>query len=105
MFSCPYPRRLPSISAHTSPVTPQLISTTVPPAKSAMPILASQPVGAHTQCASGAYTSRDHMVKKINNAENFMRSAQLPVTTAGVIMAKLIWNIKNTLSGIVVGVA
>ena len=36
-------------------------------------------------------------------AENFIRSAQLPVTTAGVMMAKAIWNITNTLSGIVVG--
>ena len=36
-------------------------------------------------------------------AENFIRSAQLPVTTAGVMMAKAIWNMTNTLSGIVVG--
>ena len=46
--------RRPSMRAQTRPVTPQLISTTVPPAKSATPSWASQPVGPQTQCASGA---------------------------------------------------
>ncbi len=34
-------------------------------------------------------------------AENFMRSAKAPAMSAGVIMAKVIWNIMNTDSGIV----
>jgi len=38
-----------------------------------------------------------------SRAENFMRSAKAPVTTAGVMMAKAIWNSTNTLSGMVVG--
>jgi hypothetical protein len=36
-------------------------------------------------------------------AENFMRSTKAPVTTAGVMMAKAIWNMTNTLSGMVMG--
>jgi hypothetical protein len=34
-------------------------------------------------------------------AENFILSAKAPTTRAGVIMAKVIWNITNTVSGIV----
>ena len=34
-------------------------------------------------------------------AENFMRSAKAPTMSAGVMMAKVSWNIWNTLSGIV----
>ena len=40
-------------------------------------------------------------MKKISRPENFIRSAQLPVTTAGVMMANAIWNMMNTLSGMV----
>ena len=34
-------------------------------------------------------------------AENFMRSANAPVISAGVMIAKVIWNVMKTLSGIV----
>ena len=34
-------------------------------------------------------------------AENFIRSANAPVISAGVMMAKVIWKVMNTLSGIV----
>src|SRR3712207_422122 len=34
-------------------------------------------------------------------AENFMRSAKPPITSAGVITAKVSWNMTNTVSGIV----
>ena len=34
-------------------------------------------------------------------AENFIRSAKAPVISAGVMMAKVIWNIMNTDSGMV----
>ncbi|MNW71014.1 hypothetical protein D3C74_506040 [compost metagenome] len=37
----------------------------------------------------------------ISSAENFMRSAKAPVISAGVMMAKVIWNMMKTLSGIV----
>src|SRR4030095_8878163 len=51
-YSC----RLPTTMAATSAATPALTCTTVPPAKSSAPILASQPPP-HTQCALGAYTT------------------------------------------------
>src|SRR3546814_6600732 len=35
------------------------------------------------------------------SAENFMRSAKLPQISAGVMMAKVIWNVMKTDSGIV----
>ena len=38
-------------------------------------------------------------------AENFMRSANAPVISAGVMIAKVIWNVMNTVSGIVAGSA
>ncbi len=34
-------------------------------------------------------------------AENFMRSAKAPTISAGVMMAKVIWKVMNTVSGIV----
>ena len=34
-------------------------------------------------------------------AENFMRSAKAPAISAGVMMAKVIWNIMKTNSGMV----
>ena len=34
-------------------------------------------------------------------AENFIRSANAPTISAGVMMAKVSWNIWNTVSGIV----
>ncbi|MNN84823.1 hypothetical protein D3C81_2020290 [compost metagenome] len=36
---------------------------------------------------------------KISMAENFMRSAKAPTISAGVMMAKVIWKVMNTLSG------
>ena len=47
-YSC----RFPTTIAATSAATPALTCTTVPPAKSSAPILASQPPP-HTQCAIG----------------------------------------------------
>src|SRR4051812_5331943 len=49
---CGKPRRLPSTSAQTSAATPALTCTTMPPAKSMTPSLASQPPP-QTQCAMG----------------------------------------------------
>ena len=36
---------------------------------------------------------------KISMAENFMRSANAPTISAGVMMAKVIWKVMNTASG------
>ena len=38
---------------------------------------------------------------KSNTAENRMRSAKPPMTSAGVMIAKVIWNMKKRVSGIV----
>ena len=38
---------------------------------------------------------------KINRAENFIRSAKAPAISAGVMMAKVIWNAEKTYSGMV----
>ena len=38
-----------------------------------------------------------------SSAENFMRSANAPAISAGVMIAKVIWNITKTVSGMVVG--
>jgi len=42
---------------------------------------------------------------KITIAENFIRSANAPAIRPGVMMAKVIWNIMNTVSGIVFAVS
>ena len=49
MSSVPMPRRLPRTYAQTRPATPELMCTTVPPAKSTAPRPATQPVGLQTQ--------------------------------------------------------
>ena len=36
-----------------------------------------------------------------SRAENFIRSAKAPVISAGVMIAKVIWKVMKTLSGIV----
>jgi hypothetical protein len=40
-------------------------------------------------------------MEKASTAENRMRSAKPPMTSAGVMMAKVIWNMKNSVSGMV----
>ena len=61
------------------------------------------PAGCHTACATGEYTSNDQGTTKRIMAENFIRSATAPVISAAVMIAKVIWNIINTVSGMVVG--
>ncbi len=36
-----------------------------------------------------------------SRAENFMRSAKAPTISAGVMMAKVIWKVMKTVSGMV----
>src|SRR5215831_6929201 len=76
--SLPQPRRLPMTRASARPAAPELTWTTVPPAKSSMPRLLSQPPP-HTQWATGKYTS---------------------VAQATVNTAKVSWKAENTRSGI-----
>src|ERR1700682_1393568 len=84
-----YPVRLPRYSAHTSAETPELICTTVPPAKSSVgnfPPSAAfrKPPLPQTIWASGAYTTKNHSVRKSTVPLNFILSAVAPVMRAGV---------------------
>src|SRR5580658_2900857 len=99
--SLPSPWRLPSINAVARPAIPALMCTTVPPAKSSTPLRFNQPEGSHTQCAIGQYTTSSHRPMNHIMAENFMRSANEPQISAGVMIAKVAWNIAYTLSGTV----
>src|SRR6266853_2565009 len=95
------PTRLPSASAQASAAIPELMCTTVPPAKSSTPAVAPQPPGSHIQWAIGAYTMIDQIAMNQSIAENFILSAKAPQMSAGVMIAKVSWNIEYTVSGIV----
>ena len=47
----------------------------------------------HTQWATGAYTTSDHSPMNSRYPENFLRSANAPAMSAGVMMANISWNI------------
>jgi hypothetical protein len=99
--SLPYSNRRPYMIAATKAAIPAFTCTTVPPAKSNAPNSRSQPPGAHTQCAIGAYTSNDHAPMNNRKVLNFALSANAPVISAGVITANIIWNTMNASCGIV----
>ena len=40
-----------------------------------------------------------HATEKMSSAEKRIRSAKLPTISAGVMMAKVSWNMANTVSG------
>ena len=80
---------------------PALMCTTVPPAKSRIPLLPSHPPSPQTQWQTGAYTTVSQIAMNRSTALNFMRSAKAPTISAGVMMAKVIWNVMNTDSGMV----
>ena len=86
--------------AATSADTPELMWTTVPPAKSSAPMSPIQPPP-HTQWASGSYTSVAHRTANVRNALNFMRSAIAPAISAGVMIANMPWKIMNAWCGTV----
>ena len=73
----------------------------MPPAKSSAPSANNQPVGAHTQWVTGAYTIKTHSAINTIQALNLIRSATEPLIIATAIMAKVIWKIANKTSGIV----
>ncbi len=95
------PRRLPRTSAPARAAAPALMCTTVPPAKSRAPRSKIQPAGLKTQWATGVYTSSSHRPVNAAQAENRMRSAMAPLISAGVMMAKVIWNAMNSKGGMV----
>src|ERR1700730_1265789 len=88
------PVRLPKYNAHTKADTPELMCTTVPPAKSRVGNFPprdafSRPPLPQTMCASGAYTTKNHKIRNSTVPLNFMRSAVAPVISAGVMMANI----------------
>src|ERR1051326_946663 len=100
------PVRFPRYSAHTNADTPELMCTTVPPAKSSVGNLPPSaalrnPPLPHTICASGAYTTRNHSTMNNTVPLNFIRSAVAPVISAGVIIANISWYTMNVICGIV----
>src|SRR6185295_17183228 len=92
------PMRMATISAET----PELMWTTVPPAKSSAPSLNSQPSADQTQWASGEYTKIDHRTVNRTKALKRLRSAKAPVMRAGVMAANINWNAANSTNGTVV---
>jgi hypothetical protein len=91
-----YPTRLPRYNAHTSAETPEVMWTTVPPAKSRVGNLPpsdafSNPPLPQTMCAIGSYTTIDHRTMNTSIALNFMRSAKAPAIRPGVMMANMSW--------------
>jgi hypothetical protein len=74
MATCGKPRRRPMTIAQTSAATPAFTCTTMPPAKSMIPALASQPPP-QTQCATGTYTSISHSALNHSTTEKRTRSA------------------------------
>ena len=103
MLVLPKPRRGPRIRHSTKALQPELMWTTVPPAKSIALIeaLAFQtpfmaPSMPHTAWASGKYTTTIQSATKASTAENFMRSAIAPTMSAGVMIANISWYMENT---------
>src|SRR5579883_1230529 len=93
------PRLRPRAAARAAPPMAALMWTTVPPAKSSAPLLASHPVGEKTQWATGAYTAIAHRVMNTTKLPNLSRSAEDPVIRAGVMTANIIWKMTNTRGG------
>ncbi len=89
----------------TSADQPEVMCTTVPPAKSMALIAAAglsgpamRPSVDQTMCAKGKYTTNIQTPTKSRTAENFMRSATAPTMRAGVMMAKESWNMHHMTS-------
>ena len=85
---------LPTYNAVTSADTTEVMCTTVPPAKSkqgTFPPKAAfkKPPFAQTMWAIGKYTISAHKVMNNSMALNFIRSANAPEISAGVMMANI----------------
>src|SRR5207247_6856459 len=86
--SLPQPRRLPRTIASARPAEPALTWTTVPPAKSSIPRLLSQPPP-HTQWATGKYTSVAQATVNTAQAPSLVRSAIARLISATVMTANV----------------
>src|SRR5450759_650099 len=85
-----HPRRRPSTNTTARVENPELISTTVPPAKSSTPRWASHPPGLKAQWARGTYTSVNHSAMKTTKPTNRTRSTVPPLMRAAVTTANII---------------
>src|SRR5215470_17938008 len=101
IYSDGKPRRRPITIAHTRAEAPELMCTTVPPAKSSTPSALIHPPLPHTQCANGSYTQVVHSSPNTRKVLNFMRSANAPVINAGVKAANIPWKIIKARWGMV----
>ena len=97
----PNPRLLPAIRQRMSPVRPDEMCTTSPPAKSSAPMVSPTrlPSPPHTMWASGGYTTTVHTATNAHTAPNFMRPATAPVMMAVVIMQNASWNTTSAIAG------
>ena len=98
---CGNPRRWPSTSAHTSAAIAgghvhHDAAGEIHDAEFRQPAAAPHPVRDRARRRAAA-TARVNS----STAEKRMRSAKAPMTSAGVMIAKVIWNMKNTVSGMV----
>src|SRR5262245_17403710 len=83
-----YSRRLPTAIAHATAAIAAFTWTTVPPAKSSAPIIASHPPP-QPQCPTGAATRIPHSEMNVTYAENRIRSTIDPEISAAVMMANV----------------
>src|SRR5438477_7988859 len=104
MISLRNPSRCPRRMQSTNADQPDVMWTTVPPAKSMAVIFAAgfetpfiQPSTPQTMCAIGKYTANIQTPTNTITAANFIRSATAPMIKAGVIMANISWYIAKTL--------
>src|SRR5438552_7001445 len=100
----PNPRRGPMIKQRINADQPEVMCTTVPPAKSIALIDAfafhtpfMKPSMPQTMWAIGKYTTNIHMTMNAMMAAYFMRSAIAPTMRPGVMMANISWYIANPL--------
>jgi hypothetical protein len=92
-------RRLPTVSAATTAAAAAFTCTTVPPAKSSAPSVPSHPFP-HTQCATGAYTTRLQRAMNPRYGPKRIRSTTAPEMSAAVMMAKVPWYAMNSRCGV-----
>ena len=78
------------MSTQHNAAIPEITCTTRPPAKSsACSRSLIQPPGPQTQWATGSYTNVAQSSVNITYDENFIRSANAPEMSAGVIVANM----------------
>ena len=99
--------RTPALADHErrdQAATPALMCTTVPPAKSSTPACRAKPPP-QTQCATGRRRTSPTAPMNHSMRRELHALGEGAAISAGVMMAKVIWNIMKTFSGIVLAKA